>query len=329
MKYKIKDAVAGLKINGLTLIKQTRPRVKGSDPFWLCRCDCGREKEINVRSVLGQRIKSCGCSMNKKNRILSRDIKGGMTFGKLTLIKNTNPNEQRFSKIIWECQCECGNKITSSAKSLRAGRRKSCGCLRSENSGRRKHGQGTKGKETPEYKTWMNILSRCGDAPCVKRVNTYKNYSARGIFVCERWKNSFAAFYEDMGIRPSKDHSIDRINNNDGYYKENCRWATDKEQCNNRRFNLLITIDGVEKTLQEWSDSYKIKSSLVSKRLKRDWPIKMALETPPTQRGPRFWLSFDREVIKIENEKAMRIRIHQDPSPKTDSQCHPLDEGQE
>ena len=87
--------------------------------------------------------------------------------------------------------------------------------------------------QTRLYKIWSSMKSRCTN----KNTTGYENYGGRGIKVCDRWKK-FENFYEDMRERPS-DKSLDRINNNGNYYKENCRWATDKEQCNNRRNNLL------------------------------------------------------------------------------------------
>lgn len=84
---------------------------------------------------------------------------------------------------------------------------------------------------TSEYIAWRNMISRCHS----KTSRAYKNYGARGITVCPEWRASLVVFYKDMGARPSKDHSIDRINNNEGYSKDNCKWSTRAEQTINRR----------------------------------------------------------------------------------------------
>ena len=85
--------------------------------------------------------------------------------------------------------------------------------------------------KTPEYKTWQHIKDRCFN----KKNKGFKNYGGRGITVCDEWRESFSSFYRDMGQRPSKKHSIDRIDNEKGYYKDNCRWADRITQNNNQR----------------------------------------------------------------------------------------------
>lgn len=95
----------------------------------------------------------------------------------------------------------------------------------------------------------------------------YHRYGGRGISVCERWMSSFTNFKEDMGNRPSPDHSLDRINNDGNYEPSNCRWATKKVQNNNRHDNARIVVDGVEKTITEWSEHYGISRSTIYSRI--------------------------------------------------------------
>jgi hypothetical protein len=106
----------------------------------------------------------------------------------------------------------------------------------------------------------------------------YKYYGARGIGICRKW-HSFKGFYNDMGKIP-ENMTIERIDNNKGYYKENCKLATQKEQCNNRRTNVFIEYDGVVKTKPEWSRSLGGSDNLVLSRLQRGWSIEKALTTP-------------------------------------------------
>jgi hypothetical protein len=109
----------------------------------------------------------------------------------------------------------------------------------------------------PEYKVWENMKNRCDNPNCPK----YKIYGGRGIKYQSTWA-SFVSFFNDMGSRPSSKHQLDRINVNGGYCKENCRWATNKENCRNKRNNNLI----LGKTLSEWSELIGVKRSTLAQR---------------------------------------------------------------
>lgn len=134
----------------------------------------------------------------------------------------------------WECQCDCGNISIHQRGNLQSGHSKSCGCLEVENrsdinakfsASRSTHGR----TKTSEFTIWQGILERCNNPNTIN----YNRYGGRGISICERWLNSFENFLEDMGERPSKRHSIDRINNDGNYEPSNCRWATPSEQALN------------------------------------------------------------------------------------------------
>jgi hypothetical protein len=122
---------------------------------------------------------------------------------------------------------------------------------------------------------WYSMIHRTTNP----KHSEFSRYGSRGIFVCDEW-HSFECFYNDMkdGYLPGL--SIDRIDNNLGYSKQNCRWATKKEQANNRRSSRLFTIDGITKTLAQWVDDSGLKSSTVRQRLYTyGWPIERALST--------------------------------------------------
>lgn len=132
------------------------------------------------------------------------------------------------------------------------------------------------------YHTWINMKQRC------YRPNSkaYKYYGGRGIEVCPRWKSSFYHFYEDMGDRPSPKHQIDRIDNDGDYEPENCRWVIQKRQANNKRNNRLLTLDGVTKTLADWSRVLGIKQSTLTQRLNAyNWTVEKTLTKPVRKRG--------------------------------------------
>lgn len=134
-----------------------------------------------------------------------------------------------------------------------------------------------KRKYPSEYHIWYGIIQRC----CNPKSQGYERYGGRGIQVCERWQgeDGFEHFMEDMGIRPYKDASIDRIDNNDGYYSENCRWADKKTQGNNRGNNRLITFNGETHTLSQWAEELGINRNTLYTRLSRGWSVKRALTT--------------------------------------------------
>lgn len=201
-----------------------------------------------------------------------RDLKG-MKFGKLTVIELDSLHGKIGAS--WKCLCECGNTTIARMKHLTYGNTKSCGCLKKE--------LGTifdidDNKESYRiYHIWNGMKSRCYS----KNNDSYHNYGGRGIEICNEWLNDFMSFYNwAINNGYSNELSIDRIEVNGNYEPSNCRWATDKEQQNNRRNNLHVTINGVTKTGAQWEDEYDLARGSVGKRISIGWSGEDLLEKP-------------------------------------------------
>ena len=169
----------------------------------------------------------------------------------------------------WICQCSCDEKtiIIVKGSQLKNGHTKSCGCFNKMVISKlnKTHGM----TKTSIYSIYRNMINRCYN----KKVKCYKNYGGRGIKMCDRWLESFEYFYEDMGPRPSDSHSIDRIDNDGDYSKENCRWTTREEQNNNTSRNIYLTYNNVTKTISQWAKELNISSSTIKYRINKGWPV--------------------------------------------------------
>lgn len=167
---------------------------------------------------------------------------------------------------LYACRCVCGVRIVVLRQRIN-GKNKalSCGCKRQrligELSASFKHGK----TNTSIYSRWSSMRRRCYKKTDPK----YPRYGGRGIAVCKRWQD-FGLFFKDMGHPPTAAHSIDRIDVNGPYSPDNCRWATQKVQQNNRRNTTLIKIDGITKPLTQWAEEHKIKPRLFRQRMERD-----------------------------------------------------------
>lgn len=168
-------------------------------------------------------------------------------------------------------QCFCGKSFKNEIRRNNSPKsRFSCGCLK--NKDKITHNR----SDTSEYNIWNTMRARCNNPKSKK----YKIYGARGIKVCDEWENSFENFYKDMGPRPGKEYSIHRINNSLGYSKENCKWATAKEQAEERNTTIYLTFNGVTKKLVEWSKELSISQKTLRGRLYKNWTHDKILSTP-------------------------------------------------
>lgn len=197
----------------------------------------------------------------------------GQKFGRLSVLSFHGFNPKRKAKLNWLCRCDCGKEIVVDGYNLRNGNTKSCGCYKIERTKETNTKDGrTKGRL---YHIYYGILSRCFSDDHER----YSSYAARGIEVSPEWlgESGFENFARDMGPRPSAKHSVERKNNDGPYSKENCIWATQKQQCRNTRKNVFFEIDGEKKCLSQICEEAAVPYGRVFWRLKTGMPLEQAL----------------------------------------------------
>lgn len=177
----------------------------------------------------------------------------GHVYGKLTVVGKAPNKSKSDTNARWNCVCECGNESVAYGQDLGRGFVKSCGCSaknRIADVGRKNRTHGM--SRTLVYRVWYAMRKRCNNPKDIR----FKHYGGRGIKVCERW-NKFENFLSDMGM-PEEGMTIDRIDNNGDYTKENCRWATKQQQSDNRRTGVKLTHNGVTLSIAGWSKALGI-----------------------------------------------------------------------
>lgn len=223
MGRKAKD-IKGKRFHNLVVIDRAElPSKLAKSAYWLCKCDCGNETIVASHHLTRGEVKSCGC--NRISEIV------GNRFYRLVVLKRHH--REGNSCISYLCKCDCGNMTIVRGDLLRDGKIRSCGCYHIDKI--TTHGM----TKTRLYSIWQSMKQRCFDVTH----KSYKYYGAKGVVVCDRWKNSFIDFRDDMyesyldhvNKFGEKDTSLDRIDPCGNYEPSNCRWVTWKEQQANKR----------------------------------------------------------------------------------------------
>lgn len=200
----------------------------------------------------------------------------GKVFGKLTVVSGSQPMPNTGSSSV-DCRCECGDiRAYYIGNLLKFRGEPQCPSCREKS--RPSRG----GYKHPLYNIWKGMIQRCENP----KHTHYASYGGRGIKICDAWRSDFFAFARDMGDRPSKKHTIDRVDVDGGYSPENCRWALPFTQGNNRRaeYHHLVDWRGQSLTISEASTIAGISKELFGWRLKRGWPMEKIMTTPPRRR---------------------------------------------
>lgn len=229
-------------------------------------------------------------------KALEIDTLIGAKFNRWTVIGSAGYRYYgKHRRILVVGRCDCGTERVVYYEALRRGTSKSCGCHKREATSKRNAAFAThRLSKDPLYGIWLNMVRRC----TLETDQAYKWYGARGITVCDRWLNSVENFVEDMGARPSNRYSLDRIDNNKGYSMENCRWATRKEQANNRGDSRKFMFRGETLGLSEISHITGISVRVLRRRVvDLGWDIERSVTQPV--RGMRKSMVIPQGVLTV------------------------------
>lgn len=196
-------------------------------------------------------------------------LRPGDRFGRLVVREKARWNKQA-RKTYWLLACDCGAEVLAFASQLKRGRKKSCGCLLKDLSRPR-----PKGMRHRLRRSWEAMMARCYNP----KNHNYPEYGARGITVCDRWRTSFEAFWEDLGDRPPAT-SLGRKDGTRGYEPDNCTWESEAEQHDNRATTIWVTVAGYPESLRAACARLGVSRSLVHSRLKNGWSEALAFSKP-------------------------------------------------
>lgn len=259
----------GDRFGRLTFLRLTE---KGPHPKGVFLCDCGVETPpIQTYSVISGNTQSCGClKRGFKPRI---HMEPGTRFGQLTLIGEAGRVNPRVRRLL--LRCDCGNLHEAPMANVRNGDTVSCGCYGARiirDGLHATHGL----SDRPEYPVWCTMIARCHR----ESDTNFARYGARGITVCDRWRESFVNFYDDMGPRPSPKHTVERRDNDGPYAPENCVWLPARLQARNKRNTVMATYRGETRSVIEWGEILGVPHELLSGRLRAGWDVIRAMEQP-------------------------------------------------
>ena len=223
------------------------------------RCECGREFLV-TKSLYKKREDNLLCGLCKPDG--QKDL-SGCVFDRLTVIKRVVNTEGGSAQ--WLCRCICGNEVTRTSTGLLRGKNHSCGCHLPP--------VAPSPFKVRPYRIYYGMIKRCEDP----KSQAYHNYGGRGIKVCDRWKESFDNFWEDMKDGYRDDLQLDRINNNGNYELGNCRWATPKQNSRNKRTNHVIKTALGEMTVVEQTEIARVNPPEVYRRLTLGMPEELAI----------------------------------------------------
>lgn len=217
-----------------------------------------------------------------KGAMCAQPLPIGTRVGRLVLIKKLSKPKGHYCSYHYLCKCDCGKRKKTNLYLLRAAKYPSCGCWQTEimrafqlgeNSGVRRHGH-RREVPTPEYRAWSSMINLCTNP----NAGEYHRYGGRGIRVCKAWMDSFEAFLKDVGLRPSPELQLGRINKNDGYKPGNVAWMTRSENAMNRPSAKLIKFKGEKRTIRAWAIHLGLCYETVWRRFKVGWTARRALE---------------------------------------------------